>query len=287
MPTTTPTGGRTKLHPGTGVPDDPLPGSALPVDPAVPSRTTRGHRDQRAQQAAVLVWPLYAGMVVAGTAAVVASAATLAALARAAGWASWTPWLLPAALDVGGCVGGWCWLRPGIASGARGFGRTVALVGAGGTLVGNAAGHLIASGYLHPGPVLVLVVGAVPAAVLVALAHLAALVTLPADQPTRRRRRSPAPALTATPPAAARAEVGGSGARVVGSIAQEAVPGGQTRLAVLAHLRAEPATVADLVRVVGRSRATVVGHVQALVAAGDVVRDQTKRYRLRAPGEAS
>ena len=98
------------------------------------------------------VWPLHVGMAVAGTAAVVASASTLAGLAAAAGWAGWTPWLLPAALDVGGCVGGWCWLRPATPARARGFGRTVALVGAGGTLVGNAAGHLITSGYATGGP---------------------------------------------------------------------------------------------------------------------------------------
>jgi hypothetical protein len=61
-----------------------------------------------------LGWPLYAGMLVAGAAAVVASASTLAALAQAAGWSSWTPWLLPAALDIGGSAGGWCWLRPGV-----------------------------------------------------------------------------------------------------------------------------------------------------------------------------
>lgn len=129
-----------------------------------------GRADSRA------LWPLYVAMTIAGAAAVVASASTLAGLAHAAGWASWTPWLLPAALDVGGVAGGWCWLRPEAPARARSFGRVVALVGAAGTLVGNAAGHLVASGYLQPGPVLVVVVGAVPAGVLVALAHLATLL---------------------------------------------------------------------------------------------------------------
>lgn len=122
------------------------------------------------------LWPIWAGMTIAGSAAVVASAYTLAALATAAGWAAWTPWLLPASLDVGGAVGGWCWLRPGAPDRARQFGRGLALTGAAGTLVGNAVGHLVSSGYLQPGPVLVVVVGAVPAAMLVALAHLAALL---------------------------------------------------------------------------------------------------------------
>jgi hypothetical protein len=119
---------------------------------------------------------MFAGMLVAGAAAVVASASTLAALARAAGWVAWTPWLLPAALDVAGAAAGWCWLRPGAPDPARRFGRVVAIVGALGTLVGNGCGHLVASRYLVPGPVLVVVVGAVPAAVLVALAHLTALL---------------------------------------------------------------------------------------------------------------
>lgn len=130
------------------------------------------------------LWPIWAGMTIAGSAAVVASAYTLAALATAAGWAAWTPWLLPASLDVGGAVGGWCWLRPGAPDRARQFGRGLALTGAAGTLVGNAVGHLVSSGYLQPGPVLVVVVGAVPAAMLVALAHLAALLMAPAADET-------------------------------------------------------------------------------------------------------
>lgn len=126
------------------------------------------------------LWPIWFGMTIAGTAAVVASAYTLAALATAAGWAAWTPWLLPASIDVGGAVGGWCWLRPGAPDRARAYGRGLALTGGAGTILGNAVGHLVSSGYLQPGPVLVVVVGAVPAAMLVALAHLAALLIVPA-----------------------------------------------------------------------------------------------------------
>ncbi|MBK6872793.1 MAG: helix-turn-helix domain-containing protein [Kineosporiaceae bacterium] len=217
-----------------------------------------------------VVWPLYLGMAVAGSAAVVASASTLAALARVAGWAGWTPWLLPAALDVGGSVGGWCWLRPGTPSRARDFGRAVALVGAAGTLVGNAAGHLIASRYLHPGPGLVVIVGAVPAAVLVALVHLAALLTAtdppPRPAPSRAARHiqpptaapeRPAPQPTTTPPP----------------------PAAAVRDVVLGLLDQAPATVAELVRVSGRPRSTVVGQLRVLTEAGLVARDETKRYR--------
>jgi hypothetical protein len=86
-------------------------------------------------------WPLYAGMVVAGAAAVMASASTLAGLAREAGWSGWTPWLLPAVLDVGGNAGGGCWLRLDVPDSPRAFGRVVALAGAAATLLGNAAGY--------------------------------------------------------------------------------------------------------------------------------------------------
>src|SRR5690349_24672007 len=131
-----------------------------------------------------LGWPLYAGMAVAGTAAVAASASTLLPGPRRR-WAGRPPWLLPAALDIGGSAGGWCWLRPGVPDPARRFGRVVALCGAAGSLVGNAAGHLLTTDYLRPGPVLVVIVGADPAVVLVALAHLAALLAVPpTDQST-------------------------------------------------------------------------------------------------------
>jgi hypothetical protein len=155
-------------------------------------------------------WPMFVGMAVAGAAAVVASASTLAELAREAGWVAWTPWLLPAALDVAGAVGGWCWLRPGAPGRARAFGRVVAVVGAVGTLVGNAAGHLVASGYLEPGPVLVVVVGAVPPAVLVALAHLTALLT--ADEQPRAVEAAPVVAPRASVPAEPPVAPGAAGA---------------------------------------------------------------------------
>jgi DNA-binding transcriptional ArsR family regulator len=203
-------------------------------------------------------WPLYAGMTVAGAAAVVASASTLAALARAAGWAGWTPWLLPGAVDVGGSVGGWVWLRPGTPERARRFGRVVALSGAAASLVGNGSGHLIATGYLRPGPGLVVIVGAVPAAVLVALAHLSALLATP-EQATPEQ---------ATPEHADDEPPEGKDGDSPG-----------TRAAVLAAARAEPVTVADLVNATGRSRTTIVGHLTALRASGLIARGPDKRYR--------
>ena len=200
-------------------------------------------------------WPLYAGMTVAGAAAVVASASTLAALARTAGWSSWTPWLLPAAVDVGGSVGGWVWLSPGSPGRARRFGRLAAFAGAVTSLVGNATGHLVATGYLRPGPVLVVVVGAVPAAVLVGLAHLAALLATADGEP----------------PPQEEAEA-----------AERTMLPDDTRAAVLAAATTSPATVAELVRATGRSRTTIVGHLTALTTDGTLTRGPDKRYRPHA-----
>lgn len=203
-----------------------------------------------------LRWPLYAGMSVAGAAAVVASASTLAALARTAGWSSWTPWLLPAAVDIGGSAGGWCWLRPGIPDPARRFGAIVAIVSACASLIGNAAGHLLAAEYLTAGPVLVIIVGAVPAMVLVALAHLAALLGSPMDD--------------------------------VGQHEEEAAPSDganeeNTRTVVLNLISDSPRTVSELVSATGKARSTLNGHLAALTKSGAITRSTDKRYRSRQP----
>lgn len=242
-------------------------------------------------------WPLYLGMAVAGAAAIVASASTLAGLARTAGWGGWTPWLLPAALDVGGSAGGWCWLRPGAPERARRFGRVVALVGAAATLVGNAAGHLIASGYLHPSPLLVVVVGAVPAAVLMALAHLAALLAGGDERRPRAARvttqtRTPPAAVTPRtplPPQATEPEPSPDDAptRPLRLAAVRPAPNtptaadvSETRAAVLTAIADQSPTIAELVRATGRSRTTIVGHLTALTDEGTVRRGDDKRYRL-------
>jgi DNA-binding transcriptional ArsR family regulator len=225
-------------------------------------------------------WPLYVGMTVAGAAAVVASASTLAALARAAGWSGWTPWLLPASLDVGGSVGGWVWLRPSAPRRARRAGRVVALAGAVTSLVGNGAGHLITTGYLHPGPALVVIVGAVPAAVLVALAHLAALVAQ-IEQPEPAGEADPAP----DQPLLTEADEQDTEPQDDDSRRSEPQDDVQpttevdTRVAVLTAIQTRPATVADLVKTTGRSRTTVVGHLTALAEDGVITRDDDKRYR--------
>jgi len=247
-----------------------------------------------------LRWPLYVGMSVAGTAAVVASASTLADLAQTAGWSDWTPWLLPAAVDIGGSAGGWCWLRPGIPQRARRFGRVVALSGAAASLIGNACGHLMASGYLVAGPVLVVVVGATPAIVLVALAHLAALLSDAGQDP-------PGPVPDPDPPSHPGIDSGAAVDEITYPVIYHAGPEAEpdsepdpdpdpepveesagsraasqsTREVVMDLIVSRPHSVAELAQATGRSRTTVNGHLRALVRRGQVVRDQDRRYRAR------
>ena len=122
-----------------------------------------------------------------------------------------------------------------------------------------------------------------PAAVLVALAHLAALLAAEAQS-------------TVTPPISGTtgpvtADDGGQtlaatqallpGALPVGSTdhPDSATDGVDTRAAVLAVIRRRPVTIAELVNATGRSRTTIVGHLTALTDDGTITRDDDKRYR--------
>ena len=190
-------------------------------------------------------WPLYAGMTVAGAAAVVASASTLATLARAAGWAGWTPWLLPGSVDVGGCVGGWVWLRrrapghdrlPAPGTGPRRHRRGRPRRRAGRPRAPRGPARAARRSQRGDGP------------------HACPRRCRDPGRGARRRARHDAPVAEADDPV-------------------------DTRTSVLTALRAGPASVADLVKVTGRSRTTIVGHLNALSDDGAVVRGDDKRYR--------
>ncbi|MCW0215230.1 MAG: DUF2637 domain-containing protein [Pseudonocardia sp.] len=82
--------------------------------------------------------------------------------------------LLPLTVDAGAAAGSLVWL--GRESGpARVFGRRLALLLLGGSVAGNALGHGLAAYAAHPHWVVVVVVSAVPPAVLGAVVHLAVL----------------------------------------------------------------------------------------------------------------
>ena len=121
------------------------------------------------------------------------------------------------------------------------------------------------------------IVGAIPAAVLVALAHLAALLASPSDDST-----TPVSDPTVVVMAAVTHGVTNAVTRAdapAAPVSADMAPV-DTRTALLTELQHGPATVADLVTRTGRSRSTIVGHLHALDTDGTIARDESKRYRL-------
>jgi hypothetical protein len=107
---------------------------------------------------------------VAGTAAVVASFVFLVDLARATGWPGWTAYLLPLSLDA---LAAAAW-RIYVTCGRDRFALWCGIGTTGATLAGNAVSHLIGTGHVAPGWLLVATVGAVPAMSLALVIHLTA-----------------------------------------------------------------------------------------------------------------
>lgn len=129
---------------------------------------------------------LLVGLGAVWLAAMVASFATLASLAGVAGWAGRSAWLLPACIDALGMAAGRVWMSPKAPERSRVYARAVTLVAVGLSVLGNAAGHMVGTGYLRPGLVLVVLVGAVPPVSLAGVVHLAVLVWAPV--PIRKAR---------------------------------------------------------------------------------------------------
>jgi hypothetical protein len=128
-------------------------------------------------------WLVDVGIGVAGASAAVASFAGLRSLAIVAGWPSLLAALLPVTVDVFAATSTRVWLAASTVSPrARRFARSNAVAGLVLSLVGNATYHLIAAGLVAVNWVVVVVVGAIPAAVLFLIAHMAALRNH-ADQP--------------------------------------------------------------------------------------------------------
>lgn len=90
--------------------------------------------------------------------------------------------LLPLTVDAGAAAGSLVWLGRD-AGPARAFGRRLALLLLGGSVAGNALGHGLAAYAAHPHWVVVVVVSAIPPAVLGAVVHLAVLAGRRAVEP--------------------------------------------------------------------------------------------------------
>ncbi|MDL4817757.1 DUF2637 domain-containing protein [Actinomadura sp. OS1-43] len=139
-------------------------------------------------------------MTIAAVSAAVASFAGLYGLATVAGWPVRLAWLLPITIDAYAMTSARVWLANSTRSrAARRFARTNALGAITTSIAGNAAYHAISTGLLDLSWPIVVIVGAVPAAVLGLTAHLHALrgrvetdpvrEDEPKDGPSRRPKR--------------------------------------------------------------------------------------------------
>jgi len=129
-------------------------------------------------------WWVITGMAVSAASAAVASFSGLDGLAVQAGWPPRLAWLLPLTVDAHAMTSARVWLAATTrAPSARRFARANALAAICASIAGNATYHAIHTGLLTVAWPIVVLVGAVPAAVLGLTAHLHALRGLPARQP--------------------------------------------------------------------------------------------------------
>lgn len=119
------------------------------------------------------------GMLIAAASAAVASFTGLRGLALITGWPSRLAWLLPVTLDAYAMTSARVWLASTTrARRARRFARANAVGAITASIAGNATYHAATVGLMSISPPIVVLVGAVPAAVLGFTAHLHALRTL-------------------------------------------------------------------------------------------------------------
>jgi hypothetical protein len=126
-------------------------------------------------------WWVIVGMTVAAISAAVASFAGLRGLAQVAGWPDRLAWLLPVTIDAYAMTSARVWLAGTVGSSrVRRFARANAIGAIATSIVGNAGYHLVAAGLIAISWPIIVLVGAVPAAVLGLTAHLHALRTVAA-----------------------------------------------------------------------------------------------------------
>lgn len=125
-----------------------------------------------------------AGMLIAAASAAVASFTGLRGLALITGWPPRLAWLLPLTLDAYAMTSARVWLASTTrARRARRFARANAIGAITASIAGNATYHSVTVGLMHISPPIVVLVGAVPAAVLGFTAHLHALRSLDGAEP--------------------------------------------------------------------------------------------------------
>lgn len=121
-------------------------------------------------------WWLLAGLAISASAATVSSFSGLRGLALAAGWGSAMSALLPLTVDAYAVAATRVWLGGTHTSPhVRRFARWNAVGAISLSLAGNAVDHALSAGLLRMSWLVVVIVGAVPPAVLGVLTHLASL----------------------------------------------------------------------------------------------------------------
>lgn len=121
-------------------------------------------------------WWVMAGTSIAAVSAAVASFDGLSGLAHIAGWPDRLAWLFPVTLDAYAMTSARVWLAASTRTqSARRFARANAVGAIAASIAGNAAYHAHGAGLLAVSWPVVVLVGAVPAAVLGLTAHLHAL----------------------------------------------------------------------------------------------------------------
>jgi hypothetical protein len=157
--------------------------SPVPIDAVPASVPDRPVRD----------WWVMTGMTIAAASAALASFSGLYGLAAVAGWPLRLAWLLPVTLDAYAMTSARVWLASSTPStAARRFARANALGAIAASITGNAAYHAVHTGLLTVSWPIVVLVGAVPAAVLGLTAHLHALRSrTEPTPPTRYQQKAP------------------------------------------------------------------------------------------------
>jgi hypothetical protein len=141
-------------------------------------------------------------MAVAATSATLASFSGLRGLAELSGWPDRLAWLLPITLDAYAMTSARVWLADlPVSTRARRFARANALGAISTSITGNAAFHTVHAGLLEISWPVIVIVGAIPAAILGLTAHLHALQGT--TDPTPAPEQPPTPTVprpTAAPP---------------------------------------------------------------------------------------
>lgn len=152
-------------------------------------------------------------------------------------------WMLPVVLDAGALSGSLVWLGRWAPRPARRYARVLALALLGLSVGGNALSHGLSAEHVTPHWIVVVVVSAIPPAVLGAVVHLAVLAT---DRPTEQAEQASEQSLNTSPNTPANIPAGKTSDRIDEVLVQrQAAPRVQRASGSKPVSLSDPGTVAD------------------------------------------